>query len=165
LFGPSYSGAVLPFQISIGLFWLSGMGSAFGTIVLATGDARTPTVGLTIGTAISVGFSFLLIPRYGAVGAAVAACIGEIISCAYTIPKFLRITRPRIGGRLIKMGAGSLAGVAGFYLLRPFGIVPPGMNLTLAVVLTVAGLYCAREISPQHLLALRQLLRKPATDS
>ncbi|MFZ5432555.1 MAG: flippase, partial [Calditrichota bacterium] len=91
LFGADYAGAVLPFQISISYLFFSGIGSAFGGALLASGDARTPTVGLTIGCAVSIGLSMILIPAYGAVGAACTAWIGEFVAIAYCIPFFLRI--------------------------------------------------------------------------
>jgi PST family polysaccharide transporter len=165
LFGGNYAGAILPFQISIAAFFVTGLGSAFGSVVLASGDARTPTIGLTIGTGIAIGLSVLIIPRYGAAGAAAAAGLGELISIGYTIPKFLRLTRPSIIARLSKISAASLAGLTAYFLLRPVAALPPFLSFGIAIVLTGIGLWWAGEVSRDHLSALWQLIRKPAPDS
>jgi O-antigen/teichoic acid export membrane protein len=161
LFGAEYAGAVLPYQITISLLFVSGAGALIGTTVLASGDARTPAWGLTIGSALSVALSFLVIPRYGATGAAWAAWIGEAIAVVYPLPKFVRVCHPHIWGRLLKIGLGSLVGTAGFYGLRIGFAVPGGWALAAAVGLTGIGLAVMGEISKSRWQAMAALFRKP----
>jgi O-antigen/teichoic acid export membrane protein len=161
LFGIRYAGAVLPFQISMAIFVFAGIGSLFGSVVLACGDARTPTVGLTIGTGIALALSLYTIPRYGAAGAAVAAGAGELLSIAYALPKFLHLTRPAVCARLLKTLAASLLGLSVYLFLRWFTAVPPAVNFALDIAVTLLGLIVVKEISRQGITALWQEIRRP----
>jgi polysaccharide transporter, PST family len=163
LFGQQFAGAVLPFQVSISLLIFTGMGSMFGTALLGAGDARTPTVGLTVGTILSVVLCLLLIPTYGATGAAWAAWLGELVAVVYTIPNFLRLTRPRILGRLLRIAAASLCGPIAFYALTAVAIVDPVFALAVTALVILAALAVIGEISPRKLKALFALIKWPST--
>lgn len=160
LFGAEYAGAVLPFQITISHMLLTGMGSLFGNTLVATGDERTPTVGLAIGCAVSLGTGYALIMPLGAVGAAVAACVGEIVSMMYAIPKFLRVARPRVTARLIRIGAVSTLGCAAFYALIGWTSLSSGAALLASALVIALGLWMAGEISRERLQVLTGFFRR-----
>ena len=162
LFGPEYAGAVLPFQITVSVLFLTGMGALFGTSVLATGDARTPTIGLTWGCIVGLGFAAVTVRHYGATGAAWATFVGELVSNAYVIPRFLKLSHPKILGRLLRIAASSVSGTAGYYVLKYAPPVPAAISLALELVIIAAGLWIAGEITPSRLRAMRSLLQKPA---
>jgi len=162
LFGAEYAGAVLPFQIAISHMLLTGMGSLFGSSLVATGDERTPTVGLAIGCAASLAVGGALIGSFGAVGAALASCVGEFVSMGYAIPKFLRVVRPKIAARLVRIGLSSISGCAAFYVLTGFALLPAGYALLAAAVIIAVGLGMAGEISRERLRVLTGLLGRKA---
>jgi len=158
LFGAEYAGAVLPLQIILSHLIFTGMGSLFGTALLAAGDTRTPMIGLTVGCVISLGCSILLIPHYGAVGAAWGTWLGEVISCGYALVKFVTVFRPRIYGRMLRIAAASLASTAAFYMLNIFFSLPGGYGLIISAVVLIAALRVIGEISPDRLRAWRSLI-------
>jgi O-antigen/teichoic acid export membrane protein len=157
VFGAEYAGAIRPFQITVSYLLFTGMSSVFGVALLASGDARTPTVGLTIGCTLSVALSFLMIPTYGAVGAAWASWIAEMVANLYTLPKFLRLAKASLTMRLWWIGASSLAGTVVYYAAVPFGIAPV-IALISAVLAVAMGLWMAGEISPEKLRAVIELV-------
>jgi O-antigen/teichoic acid export membrane protein len=78
-YGDGYQGSVLAFQILsltivIGIIRLICI-----SVLIASNKIRESLWGVGIGCGINVTLSFLLIPRYGIVGAAIATVIGEII--------------------------------------------------------------------------------------
>lgn len=163
LFGPDYAGAVLPFQVSVSVLLLTGMGALVGTSVLATGDARTPTIGLTWGCVIGLTLAALTVSRYGAIAAAWSAFLGELVSTAYPIPKLMKLARPRIMGRLAGIAAASVSGTVAYYVLHYAFSVSGVFSLIAAFVVMIAELRISGEISPSRLQALRLLLQKPAS--
>jgi O-antigen/teichoic acid export membrane protein len=165
VFGQAYAGAVRPFQISVGALFFSGMASAFGTTLVAAGDARTPTIGLTVGTALSLALCWLLIPRHGAVGAAWAAIVGDVASCLYALPAFLRRWRPAVLGRVLRIASSSLAGLLAFCGLRAASDnwMAKVAAMLAAIVVTAIGLWMSREISRERLESLLNLIRKTPT--
>lgn len=165
LFGASYAGAVLPFQISVSLLWFAGFGSALGTAILTTGDARTPTIGLTIGSLTGAALCVWLIPEYGASGAAWAAWIGEFIAIGYTIPKFLRVARPKVSGRIARIGGCAFLGTASYYLITRALDIPLGIGLAISMVITVGLLWIVREISYDRLRTVAAMIRPGMADS
>ncbi|MDD5088924.1 MAG: flippase [bacterium] len=160
LFGAEYGGAVLPFQIAISHMLLTGMGSLFGNTLVATGDERTPTVGLALGCAVSLAAGFALIAPLGATGAALASCGGEFVSMGYCIPKFLRVARPRIAARMIRIGAFSIAGCAMFYAITGWTSLSSGAALVAATLVIAGGLWTSGEISRERLQILPGLFRR-----
>ena len=155
---------MLPLQISISIMLLSGMGSLFGTVVLAAGDARTPTTGLTIGCGITVVLSALAIPKYGAAGAAWAGWLGEFFSVLYPLPKFLRVTRPAVMTRLLRMAVSSLTGTAAYYFLTRGAGVADWVSLTIAFATVCLALWLCRELTVEQLSTMLGLVRKSEND-
>ncbi len=160
IFGAEYAGAIRPFQITVSYFFLTGMSSAFGVALLAAGDARTPTVGLTIGCAASIGLSFIWIPAYGAIGAAWAAWVAEIIANLYTLPKFLQLARPRVTRRLLGIAISSLAGTVVYYVLTIAAGAVTGLAFAIAALVILIGLWTTREISSARLRVVVEMVKR-----
>jgi O-antigen/teichoic acid export membrane protein len=160
LFGADYSGAVLPLQITLSHLFFSGTGALIGTSLLVNGDARTPAVGLTVGCACSLALSFALIPSHGAVGAACGTLFGELVAVFYPLPRFLRILRPQVLPRVIRIAAVSLAGLALFYVLIRVAAMPGLAALAVQLVASLIGLWITGEISGDRLRTVRDLFRR-----
>ena len=165
LFGGNYAGAILPFQISIAAFFVTGLGSAFGSVVLASGDARTPTIGLTIGTGIAIGLSVLIIPRYGAArGAAAAGDLGNGFDWLYH-PEISAAHKTRDHRATIQDQCRLADGTCRIFSAATGCCVAAVRFIGIAIVLTGIGLGLAGEISRDHLSGLWQLIRKPVPGS
>jgi len=160
LFGVDYTGAVLPLQIVLAHLFFSGAGSLIGTSLLVNGDARTPAVGLTVGCVCSLLLSVVLIPSQGAVGAACGTLFGEIVAVSYPLPRFLRILRPRVLPRVLRIAFVSLAGLAIFYALMRAIALPGLAILAIQIFVTVTGFWMIGEISPDRLRTVRDLFRR-----
>ena len=160
LFGADYAGAVLPLQITVAHFFFSGTGALIGTSLLVNGDARTPAVGLTVGCACSLLLSVLLIPSWGAVGAACATLFGELVAVFYPLPRFLKILRPAVLPRVFRIAAVSLLGLALFYLSLRTLAMPELAALTVELTVILIGLRLTGEISPERLQTVRALFRR-----
>jgi O-antigen/teichoic acid export membrane protein len=165
LFGVEYAGAVLPLQITVAHFFFSGAGALIGMSLLVQGDARTPAVGLTVGCACSLLLSVLLIPAWGAIGAAWGTLVGELVAVFYPLPRFLKTLRPRVLPRVFRIAAVSLAGLALFYVSSRTLAIPGIAALTIELVVILFGLRLTGEISPERLQTVRALFRRePAAD-
>jgi PST family polysaccharide transporter len=162
IFGREYSGTVLPLQIGLSHFVVTGAGSLFGTALLAAGDQRTPALGLTVGCIAGVGLSLLLIPPYGAVGAAWSAFAAAIISASVAFPVFLRRWRLGVGRRMVRITLSSLAGLIGFYVLIHSVVISAIAALGVSAVIILIGLWLSGEISRRKLDVLISLFKKPA---
>ena len=160
LFGTDYAGAVRPLQITVAHFFFSGTGALIGTSLLVNGDARTPALGLTVGCAGSLLLSVLLIPSWGAVGAACATLFGELIAVFYPLPRFLKILRPKVVPRVLRIAAVSLLGLALFYLSLRTLAMPELAALAIELIVILIGLRLAGEISPERLQTALALFRR-----
>lgn len=164
IFGPDYSGTILPLQIGLSHFVVTGAGSMYGTALLAAGDQRTPAWGLTVGCAAGVGLSILLIPSYGALGAAWSAFVAAIISTSIPFPVFLRRWRLAIGRRIVGITLSSLAGLVGFYVLVHNVTIPAIAALGVSAAIILVGLWFSGEISRTKLDILISMFKKPVQD-
>lgn len=160
ILGSDYAGAILPLQISLSHFIITGSGSLYGTALLAAGDQKTPTWGLTIGCAVGVGMSLLLIPAHGAVGAAWSVLIAALVSVLFPLPFFLRRWQPKIGWRLLCIISSSAAGTAGFYLLTSYLSLSDLIALGASAVIILIGLWLSGEISRSKIETLISLFRR-----
>ncbi|MBU1638423.1 oligosaccharide flippase family protein [bacterium] len=165
LFGSEYEGSVLPFQIAVSQFIFTGFGSLFGTVLLAAGDAKPSTIGLTIGTAAGLLAGYLLVPPFGALGGAWAFWIGAVVASAYPIPAFLRFCRPAFLGRIIKISIPCLLALmvnySVIYLLKDFVI---GASI-ISIFLMVFGLAAVGELSQTRVRKLVQMIKNENHES
>jgi len=165
LFGEEYSGAVLPFQIAVSQFLFTGFGALFGTSLLAAGNAKPSTIGLTIGTATGLIAGLFLVPKYGAVGGAWAFWISAVVATAYPIPAFLRYCRPVFMDRIIRISIPCiLALIVNYfvtYMLKDFVLGAAIVSLFLMFL----GLVAVGELSIASIRKLIQVIKNENSTS
>jgi O-antigen/teichoic acid export membrane protein len=117
-----------------------------------------PTV-TAAGAAISIGAYFILIPRFGAYGAAVAALISQLLTTALMIYLAQRTYEiPYEVGRLTKVTA---VGTATYIAMMSFASGSSWRTVFVRLVLLAmypAGLLLMRFLRPQELADIRKLL-------
>ena len=163
LFGADYAGAVLPLQITVAHLFFSATGGLIGTSLLVSGDARTPAIGLTAGCVFSLLLSVLLIPAWGAVGAACSTLLGELVAVFYPLPRFLKILRPAVLPRVLRIAAVSLTGLALFCLLLRVPSFSGIAALFIELVVILIGLRLVGEFSPERLQTALALFRRESS--
>ena len=107
LFGPAYSQAGTTFAILMAASAIVVVAINFTSLAMAVDQERTFALAVTIAAVINVLLNLLLIPFYGAVGAAIATVVAEslvFVICARRV--VARIGRPPLAGRRI---AGAVA--------------------------------------------------------
>jgi O-antigen/teichoic acid export membrane protein len=78
-YGESYRGSIVAFQILSSTIVIGIIRLIYNSVLVAFNKIRESLWGVGIGCGINITLNFLLIPRYGIVGAAVATVIGEVI--------------------------------------------------------------------------------------
>jgi O-antigen/teichoic acid export membrane protein len=78
VFGATFTGAALPLAIlTLGQLVNAATGSV-ATLLMMTGEQRRAVVGIGVGLVLNLGLGMVLIPGYGATGAAIAASVGLV---------------------------------------------------------------------------------------
>jgi O-antigen/teichoic acid export membrane protein len=110
LYGADYGGAVTPLRILGGLVVLWGVNATIVTVLVTRGRPGVYTVPALVALVPNVVLSVVLIPRYGAEGAAIAAVSGAALLVALAAPRTGRL----LGGVavLTTVGAPLAAGAA-----------------------------------------------------
>jgi O-antigen/teichoic acid export membrane protein len=127
-FGARYSGAALPLAIAGGSLWLAFL-AALQTAAILAGEQVWRAVPVAAGAmAVMVGLDLVLVPRFGAVGAAAATVAGTVVMVV-AFGRFLRVTSGlrTVFPSLRVLGAG-VATAAVAALLAPTGLVPAGVT-------------------------------------
>ncbi len=134
VFGASYAGATLTFELLLLTLAPVFSGIVWGNVIFAYDKQRIFIVTTLVGAILNTGLDFILIPSYGLPGSAVATIISQLASNGYTWYKLNRIIRvPLFKG----IGRGFLAtvimGFAAFVLSRVG--VPILPTLILSIIL------------------------------
>lgn len=111
LFGHSYLGGISALQILMVAVCANYIVMAFGAPLVVWNRERTFTKAVTIGAGINLVLNFILIPRYGIEGAAVATLAAQLSVggiCCLAHRKFIRNTP---AGELVKFGMSSTLAV------------------------------------------------------
>lgn len=139
LFGAAFTAAGLPFVL---LTWSAAVvlvQASFGHALLAVGDDRRYLLGVACAAALNVALNFLLIPRFGPSGAAVATIAAELTVIAYMFIRFQTV----LGRISLEWDRAARAAVATVLmaLLVAVAQTRSGVFLSLTVgMLTYAGL-------------------------
>jgi O-antigen/teichoic acid export membrane protein len=112
---------------------------------------------------LSIGLNFLLIPRYGAMGAVIATSIPRLIA----LPLYIRFVSKRIGQpwpikdgikiASVSVGTGLIVFLIQYYLGDAIGL---GVGIPVGFVIYVAGLLALRLVKPEDMRMLRQLEKR-----
>lgn len=78
-YGKSFSDSVIPLQIMVLNATIVGIGSIFGTMLLALGKVRYYTLAITIGGILNVVMNLFLIPLYSYIGASIVTVLTELM--------------------------------------------------------------------------------------
>jgi O-antigen/teichoic acid export membrane protein len=156
LFGPGYaSGAPLVVVLACAMLVATGCGMVDMVLAMA-GRTSWNLWNVLVALTVTVLLDLLLIPRYGALGAAVALAVAVVVNNVLPLVQVGRAVR------LHPFGGGTLT--AGALAVACFGIVPQLLVTafgaswrTLAATLLVAG--------PAYLVAARRLRTRLALDS
>ncbi len=161
LYGPD-----LARQSAPALFWLApaallfGAGYLAGLVVVAGGPSPRLLGGSLGALAVNVGLNLLLIPRYGAVGAAVSTSVSYAAQAVLLYPAVRRqVGRPALVRPLLPAVAGSL--VAAGLLLLPVPLAPAVAAAAVGYVL--GWLLLARRLDAEQVRVLGGLLRRGRT--
>jgi O-antigen/teichoic acid export membrane protein len=161
VFGDVYSPSVLPFRILAGYLIFTGVGSIFGTTLFAIGRQREYTLASTVGTGVNVGLCFVLIPRFGAVGAALSSATATITVMVTNLLYLRRYLRPAFALSFVRTAA-ACAVMAAIYYATPvhgtFAFVP---KLLVAVIFAGATMWVTGEINRAKIRTLWELFHQP----
>ena len=109
LYGPDYAGAIAPLQILGALVVLWGINTTIVTVLVTRNRPGVYTVPALVALVPNVGLSLVLIPEYGAEGAAIAAVAGAALLVTLSAPRtgrlFGRIAVARMLGAPLGAGA------------------------------------------------------------
>jgi len=160
LAAPAYQGAAGVVPLIVAAYLVRSVGDFFRCLFLSAGKPGYDAACNWIGAGICLGAYFLLIPRYGMWGAAIATLVTflaiGVVSCFWTY----RLSPYTLeAGRLLKIGAAAAVPVAA-YLLVPFA--SQAAQIAWSALLLCAmplGLWLLRFPTPGELQAAAQAVR------
>ncbi len=92
VYGAGFRGAVVPAYVLIGGLWLAGASGLSTAYLFGTGRPGLNSLCLGLGVGITVVLDLLLIPRYGALGAAAASALAYGSTDVLLVGTLLRLT-------------------------------------------------------------------------
>jgi len=117
LYGTKYTDSTFAFQILVWSASLAFIGTNYGYCLIACQQQKALAIAAGIGTASNVGLNFLLIPRYGILGACLATLIAQIIMLICEFRAFSLRVSPTYPSAANLLKA-SIAGITmGFFLI------------------------------------------------
>ncbi|UQU66627.1 lipopolysaccharide biosynthesis protein [Couchioplanes caeruleus] len=165
LFGGDFSGGAAPLAVlAVAMMVNVGVGLV-QTVLLMSGNSRGHLLGTVAGLAVNVAGCVLLIPRHGALGAAVAWSLG--IVCENVVAAVLArrvLGEALFGTGLVAAAAAATAGtgVAAAAGAGLAGRGVPGLAVALAVLLALCAASLASPRVRRAVAAARTQLRPPA---
>lgn len=161
LFGEEYRGAIVPLQIlGLSLVWAFAS-FPVGALLNASNRQTRQTTLTGIVLVLNAALNWYFIPRYGAVAAAWATLVGNIVLTAggyFLMPRDAEIKHSVIAGALIKMIVASVLMSATLVLLRNHvHFIVAGITGAAVYGAFIIGL---RVIAPAHLQQLFSKLRR-----
>ena len=166
LFGSSYvSGYSALIALSIGSFFYA-LSLTSNQLLLVYERTKTISLITSIGALMNIIFNFILIPKYGILGAGIATAISLIImSLSFFIISFkiTKINPYKSPYQRIIISA-IISSIAAYYLIKLFNFLPNLMSLILtAIILSVfyfITLLITRSINEDDLIILRLIQNK-----
>jgi O-antigen/teichoic acid export membrane protein len=135
IYGPNYTGLILPLQILVVSVAFTSIGTVGSPLLVGTEKQSFIAKYGSVVAVLNVALDFILIPRYGAIGAAVANCAAQIIGVLGGTLYTVRYARARFPWRSTATIYAS-AGVA----LLPIVYCPSGDAMTLAGSIAIGGI-------------------------
>jgi O-antigen/teichoic acid export membrane protein len=152
--GSGYSEAVSPLMILGGQLWLTYRATLLGTILMSSERiGRIIPVAAAI-TSTTIALDLLLIPSYGADGAAVASALGAIVACVGFAVAGARWGEPAVPWPSPLLLLVGIASAAAAYVVDTSSA--GAASLVVGPVLFTGGALATRSISPADLRWLRR---------
>ena len=145
LYGDEYAQVLLPLRVMIVVGGLTLGESAFTALLSTTDNQRLRVVFSALFLGLSVVFAFLLVPRYGLVGAVASYACSRLLATALlwvAVSRMLRLRLP-LGAYARLLGSALLAGVVATSL----ALLMPGLWSELAAGVLFAVLFFAATIA------------------
>lgn len=142
VYGHAYEGTRPVFLVLALTLPIAPVAGLAGGLLNGWGNARVPLVASIAAGVVDIGLALILIPRYEAVGAAVANLAGFAVAVAGTLGYCLRETAPvdlRLEALVQGLLASTMAAATGFLVVERLGTVPGMLLGGAAVVLVYAG--------------------------
>ncbi|UCF71515.1 MAG: flippase [candidate division WOR-3 bacterium] len=157
IFGEQYLEAIVPFQILLIAVLIIFTSVVFSYAMISLGKQKQLAIYSTLAAVFNVGLNFLVIPRYGAVGAAITTVISEatVFTGVYYVlrkemlaPSLVFFLRPVVAAGC--MAAPILLKISGDLIIL----------LLLSILVYVTVLYIIGGISNEDLHLIKQILRR-----
>lgn len=165
VFGAPFGAGAAPMAVLAGAMLVNAGVGLVQTLLLMSGNSRGHLLATAAGLGVNVTACALLIPRHGALGAAVAWAIGIVVeNVVATVLAHRALREPLITRSLIRVAAGAAAGTGAACAA---GVLIAGRGLPgLAWALGVGALGCAALLASRRVrtavAATGQLLRPEA---
>ncbi|UCC39475.1 MAG: flippase [Candidatus Aminicenantes bacterium] len=131
LYGTEYSGSTLALQILIWSASLAFIGANYGYCLVACQQQKALAIAAGIGTATNIALNFLLIPKYGILGACLATLIAQVIMLICEFKAFALKVSPTFPSAILTLkvfAAGAIMGLVLIYL-------SPSLNFFVLVMI------------------------------
>ncbi|MDP2307729.1 MAG: flippase [Pseudomonadota bacterium] len=152
--GPEFAVSALPFIVMAPLLPLRFLNNGYGMTLSALDRQEDRTRGVFFAAALNVGVNLVVIPRYGALGAAATTLLTEVLLAAWMRWRIAPlVTGLGLGDTLVRVGIPSAAMAAAILLVPPAHVL-----LTIALGVLVYGV-CGRLSGAWHPSDLRRLRR------
>jgi O-antigen/teichoic acid export membrane protein len=154
--GPDFQAAVPLIPLIVAAYFIRSIGEFLRCLFLVAGKPGYDAFCNWIGMAVCLAAYFVLIPRYGMWGAALATAITFVVITGISIVWTYRLNRYRVEGvRLVKVGVAA-GGVLAVYYLAPVSSLPAQIGWSaLLLLMFPCALWLLRFPTPGE----RQMLR------
>jgi len=153
-FGSRYAGAAVPMAITGGQLWLAFLAGLQTAAILAGERVWRAVPVAATAMVVMVGLDLVLVPAFGAVGAAAATVAGTVVmvlAFGWFLERTAGLRTPRPPARILAAGLLS-AGVAAW--LAPVGLVPAGVAAVAAYGAVLVGTRVVRRADVARLRVL-----------
>jgi O-antigen/teichoic acid export membrane protein len=154
IYGPLYINSVLPFQILIWSVFIVYFQSTYAFCLIACDKQRNYLYAVSAGAVANLFFSFLLIPMYSFVGAAISAVICETVVSALMLFYSTKVVRFNQGKYLVK--AIIAAGFMG--LIIYFLQVHLVLKILIGILIYLSSMLILRTIKKEELELLKTIV-------
>lgn len=156
VFGPEYIKGTMALRIliSISIFMFANL--VLNTVLVSADEQGKVLQTAAAGLFVSVTAHFVLVPRYGIEGAAIAALTAEIFVCAM----FLNVARRKIFGLVLlpSIWRPPLASMSALVVLYWSGKTLPILSFAIFALIYIAVLFVLRTFDNYELSALKSIL-------
>jgi O-antigen/teichoic acid export membrane protein len=122
--GSEWAVSALPFQIMAPLLPLRYLNNAFGMVLSALDRQQDRTNGAILAAIVNIGLNLLVIPRWGALGAAVTTFATELVLIVFMARRALPLMAPlRLGQTLLRVGPPTVLMGLAVALASPFHVL------------------------------------------